>query len=60
MSGFDIISFLFYLLQHIDTGSGKPLMDLLIYGFLFSYAYSWPREYAHMKHEEAKKLAGGK
>jgi hypothetical protein len=34
-------------------------MDLLTYGFIFSYAYSWPREYAHMKHEEAKKLAGG-
>lgn len=45
--------------QNIDTGSGKPLFDLLIYGFLFSYAYSWPREYAHYKHEQEAKLKGG-
>lgn len=31
-------------LQHIDTGSPKPLLDVITYGFVFSYAYSWPRE----------------
>lgn len=31
-------------LQHIDTGSAKPLLDVITYGFVFSYAYSWPRE----------------
>lgn len=45
--------------QHIDTGSSKPLTDLLGYGFVFSYAYSWPREYAHYKHEQEAKLKGG-
>lgn len=34
-------------------------MDVLTYGFLLSYAISWPREYAHHKAEEAKKLAAG-
>ena len=30
--------------QHIDTGSSKPLVDLVSYGFVLSYALSWPRE----------------
>jgi hypothetical protein len=38
--------------QHIDTGSAKPLIDLCAYGFVFSYTLSWPREYAHYKHEQ--------
>jgi hypothetical protein len=33
---------------------------VLSYGFVFSYALSWPRELAHYKHEQAAKLAGGK
>jgi hypothetical protein len=45
--------------QYIDTGSVKPLFDLVGYGFLFSYAISWPREYAHYKHEQEAKLKGG-
>lgn len=44
------------LLQWIDTGSSKPLIDLVSYGFVFSYAYSWPREYAHYKHEQVRAL----
>jgi hypothetical protein len=31
-------------MQNIDTGSAKPLIDLCVYGFVFSYAISWPRE----------------
>ena len=46
-------------LQNIDTGSSKPLVDLVSYGFVFSYALSWPREYAHYKHEQEAKLKGG-
>ena len=45
--------------QNIDTGSSKPLVDLVSYGFVFSYALSWPREYAHYKHEQEAKLKGG-
>lgn len=47
-----------YKIQHIDTGSIKPLVDLCAYGFVFSYAFSWPREYAHYKHEQEAKLKG--
>jgi len=32
------------LSQFIDTGSPKPLLDVITYGFVFSYALSWPRE----------------
>ena len=28
----------------LNTGSAKPLVDLCAYGFVFSYALSWPRE----------------
>eukprot|EP00887_Chlorella_sp_A99_P000420 scaffold13.g420.t1 len=48
-----------YKTQYIDTGSAKPLFDLCIYGFVFSYALSWPRKYAHYKHEQEAKLKGG-
>ncbi|KAL4421604.1 hypothetical protein ABPG75_010895 [Micractinium tetrahymenae] len=48
-----------YKVKYIDTGSSKPLVDLCSYGFVFSYAYSWPREYAHYKHEQEAKLKGG-
>ena len=50
---------LLLLPQNIDTGSSKPLVDLVSYGFVFSYALSWPREYAHYKHEQEAKLKGG-
>ena len=46
--------------QYIDTGSGKPLTDLIFGVFVGSYALSWPREYAHMKHEQEAKLKGEK
>ena len=46
-------------LQHIDTGSSKPLVDLCAYGFVFAYALSWPRDYAHHMHEQEAKLKGG-
>lgn len=46
-------------LQHIDTGSFKPFQDLVVGVFLFSYVISWPKEYAHYKHEQEAKLAGG-
>lgn len=47
-----------YKKQYIDTGSPKPLFDVLGYGFVGSYIFSWPREYAHMKHEQEAKLKG--
>ena len=31
-----------YKTKYIDTGSPKPLTDVLIYGFFLSYAISWP------------------
>jgi hypothetical protein len=46
--------------QYFETGSPKPLFDLIIYGFFFSYAISWPKEYAHYKHEQEAKLKGEK
>lgn len=45
-------------LQHIDTGSAKPLFDVVGYGFLLAYALAWPTEYAHYKHEQEAKLKG--
>ncbi|KAI7840100.1 hypothetical protein COHA_006141 [Chlorella ohadii] len=48
-----------YKIKFIDTGSPKPLLDVITYGFVFSYALSWPREYAHYKHEQEAKLKGG-
>ncbi|KAL6776416.1 hypothetical protein ACKKBG_A21040 [Auxenochlorella protothecoides x Auxenochlorella symbiontica] len=48
-----------YKKEHIDTGSFKPFQDLVVGVFLFSYVISWPKEYAHYKHEQEAKLAGG-
>lgn len=31
-----------YKKQYIDTGSPKPITDILTYGFFLSYAISWP------------------
>lgn len=31
-----------YKQKYIDTGSIKPLFDVMIYGFFLSYAISWP------------------
>lgn len=45
-------------LQYIDTGSVKPLFDICGYGFVGSYIFSWPREYAHVKAEQEAKLKG--
>lgn len=32
-----------YKKNYIDTGSAKPLYDVLIYGFFFSYLIAWPQ-----------------
>ena len=40
--------------QYIDTGSAKPLFDVCTYGFVGSYIFSWPREYAHVKAEQVR------
>lgn len=32
-----------YKRDYIDTGSAKPLYDVLIYGFFFSYLIAWPQ-----------------
>lgn len=31
-----------YKKKYIDTGSPRPLYELMIYGFFLSYAISWP------------------
>ena len=41
-------------MDYIDTGSAKPLYDVMIYGFILAYALAWPTEYAHYKHEQAR------
>ena len=43
-----------YKKDYIDTGSAKPLYDILIYGFIGAYALAWPQEYAHYKHEQVE------
>ncbi|KAK2077098.1 hypothetical protein QBZ16_004732 [Prototheca wickerhamii] len=47
-----------YKKEHIDQGSFKPLQDLILSVFALSYVISWPKEYAHYKHEQEAKLAG--
>jgi hypothetical protein len=39
-----------YKRKYIDTGSPRPLFDVLVYGFFFSYAVAWPqvRPAAHL------------
>jgi hypothetical protein len=32
-----------YKRKYIDTGSPRPLYDVLIYGFFFSYLIAWPQ-----------------
>jgi hypothetical protein len=32
-----------YKRKYIDTGSPRPLYDVLIYGFFFSYLVAWPQ-----------------
>lgn len=58
-SGPDDIMVYVCLSQHIDTGSFKPFQDLILSVFALSYVISWPKEYAHYKHEQEAKLAGG-
>ena len=48
-----------YKAKHNDSGSPKPLFDVLGYGFVFAYALAWPQEYAHYKHEQEAKLKAG-
>ena len=43
-----------YKRDYIDTGSPKPLYDVLIYGFIGAYILAWPQEYAHYKHEQVR------
>lgn len=47
-----------YKKDYIDTGSAKPLFDVMIGLFFLSYAISWPGEYRHYKAEQAAKLEG--
>lgn len=47
-----------YKKDYIDTGSAKPLYDVLIYGFIGAYALAWPQEYAHYKHEQVRAQLG--
>jgi hypothetical protein len=48
-----------YKAKYIDSGSPKPLFDVLGYGFVFAYALAWPQEYAHYCHEQEAKLKAG-
>eukprot|EP00243_Klebsormidium_subtile_P005238 TRINITY_DN2073_c0_g2_i1.p1 TRINITY_DN2073_c0_g2~~TRINITY_DN2073_c0_g2_i1.p1 ORF type:complete len:102 (-),score=14.86 TRINITY_DN2073_c0_g2_i1:273-578(-) len=50
-----------YRLKYIETDSIKPLNDVLIYGFIISYALAWPTEIKHIRHAEevAKAKAAG-
>jgi hypothetical protein len=42
--------------KYIQTGSMKPLTDVLITVFFIGYAVGWPTELRHLKHaEEAAK-----
>eukprot|EP00884_Botryococcus_braunii_P000039 jgi/Botrbrau1/10035/Bobra.0012s0122.1 len=47
-----------YKEKYIDTGSPKPLFDVIIGLFIFSYIQAWPQEYRHYKAEQAAKLEG--
>merc|ERR1712146_411476 len=40
-----------YRVKYIETSSPMPLYHVMGYGFIASYALSWPWEYAHMQHE---------
>eukprot|EP00192_Tetraselmis_astigmatica_P014506 CAMPEP_0117647794 /NCGR_PEP_ID=MMETSP0804-20121206/38_1 /TAXON_ID=1074897 /ORGANISM="Tetraselmis astigmatica, Strain CCMP880" /LENGTH=156 /DNA_ID=CAMNT_0005453307 /DNA_START=80 /DNA_END=551 /DNA_ORIENTATION=+ len=45
-----------YKVDHIDTGSAKPLKDVMVGVFCIAYVMAWPTEYAHWKHERDARL----
>ncbi len=48
-----------YKVNHIDTGSSKPLKDVMISVFTIAYVMAWPTEYRHWKHERDARLGKG-
>ncbi|KAJ7555942.1 hypothetical protein O6H91_05G106800 [Diphasiastrum complanatum] len=44
-----------YNTKYVQTGSIKPLNDVLISVFLLSYAVGWPTEIRHLRHQEHEK-----
>eukprot|EP00951_Prasinocladus_malaysianus_P033671 scaffold334604_cov40-Prasinocladus_malaysianus.AAC.1 len=45
-----------YKKANIDTGSSKPLKDVMVSVFCVAYVMAWPTEYSHWKHaQEARK-----
>jgi hypothetical protein len=48
-----------YKVAHIDTGSSKPLKDVMVSVFCVAYVMAWPTEYAHWKHARDARLHGG-
>jgi|Transcript_29124 hypothetical protein len=45
-----------YKVANIDTGSAKPLKDVMVGVFCVAYVFAWPTEYSHWKHaQEARK-----
>ncbi|KDD74801.1 hypothetical protein H632_c1065p1 [Helicosporidium sp. ATCC 50920] len=47
-----------YRKEQIEKGTLKPFTDFVVGTFIFSYVISWPREYAHYRHEQEAKLKG--
>lgn len=45
-----------YKRKYIDTGSPRPLYDVLIYGFFFSYLVAWPQVRTFMRARCSKKV----
>ncbi|KAJ7513777.1 hypothetical protein O6H91_23G013800 [Diphasiastrum complanatum] len=41
-----------YNTKYVQTGSIKPLNDVLISVGILSYALSWPTEIRHLRHKE--------
>lgn len=46
--------------KYIQTGSVRPLNDVLIYVFILSYGVGWPTEMRHLKHAEEQAKHGKK
>jgi hypothetical protein len=46
-----------YKAAHIDTGSVKPLFDMMAVTFGIAYVVAWPQEYKHYLHEQELKAA---
>lgn len=46
--------------KYIQTGSIRPLNDVLIYVFILAYGVGWPTEMRHLKHAEEQAKKGGK